>query len=114
MEVNYKADPQLEAIRDMVVKKEPIFAERVRAMGGYLGQYTNDFHARDGCLWVVSLGGQAAGYSHSVTSTHHQSNPQLPSRKCQYVGRGKGHLATVYSPEPGVGRRGVGHVHSGR
>ena len=51
MEANYKADPQLEATGDMIVKKNPKFAEKVRAMGGYMGQYTNDFHVRDGCLW---------------------------------------------------------------
>ena len=57
LEANYMADPQLEAIRDMLVKKEPNFAEAARAMGGYL----------------VPLDGRAAGHSHSVTPTHHQS-----------------------------------------
>ena len=50
VEANYKPDPQLKAIRDMLVDKEPNFAENVRAMGGYLGQYFNNF--QKGCLWV--------------------------------------------------------------
>ena len=36
VEANYKADKQLEAIRDMLVFKDPDFADKVRAMGGYL------------------------------------------------------------------------------
>ena len=79
LEANYMADPQLEAIRDMLVKKEPNFAEAARAMGGYL----------------VPLDGRAAGHSHSVTPTHHQSNPQLPPREDQYDQRGRGYVVPV-------------------
>ena len=52
VEAVYKAGKQLEAIRDMLVRKDPDFAENVRAMGGKLGQYTNNHHVRDGCLWM--------------------------------------------------------------
>ena len=51
-EASYKADLQLEAIRDMLVMTDPNFAEKLSAMGGYLGQYTNDYQVRDDCLWM--------------------------------------------------------------
>ena len=43
MQANYKADPQLEAIRDMLVDKDLNFAEKVKVIGGYLEQYVHDF-----------------------------------------------------------------------
>ena len=55
VEANYKAYKQLKANRDMLVQKNPDFAEKVRARGGYLEQYVNDFHVRDGCLWLEEL-----------------------------------------------------------
>ena len=36
VDANYKADKQLEAIRDMLVFKDPDFADKVRAIGYYL------------------------------------------------------------------------------
>ena len=52
VEANYKPDPQLKGIRDMLVDKKPQFSERVRAMGGYIGQYVNDFQVKGGYLWM--------------------------------------------------------------
>ena len=52
VEANYKGDPQVRAIKELVESKDPELERKVRAIGAYLGQHTNDFHVRKNCLWM--------------------------------------------------------------
>ena len=52
VEANYKGDPQMRAIKELVESKDPELEKKVRAMGAYLGQHTHDFHVRENCLWM--------------------------------------------------------------
>ena len=52
VEANYKGDPQMRAIKELVESKDPELERKVRAMGAYLGQHTHDFHVRENCLWM--------------------------------------------------------------
>ena len=52
VEANYKGDPQMRAIKELVESKDPELERKVRAMGAYLGQHTHDFHVRKNCLWM--------------------------------------------------------------
>ena len=52
VEANYKRDPQMRAIKELVHTKDPEIARKVRAMGAYLGQHTHDFHVCEKCLWM--------------------------------------------------------------
>ena len=40
VEANYKGDPQVRAIKELVESKDPELERKVRAMGAYLGQHT--------------------------------------------------------------------------
>ena len=51
-EANYKGDPQMRAIKELVESQDPELQKKVRAMGAYLGQHTHDFHVRENCLWM--------------------------------------------------------------
>ena len=54
VEAKCKADKQLEAIRALLVLKDPNFAEKVGAKDGYLGQYVDDFRVRRGAFGWTS------------------------------------------------------------
>ena len=52
VEANYKGDPQMRSIKELVESKDPELEKKVRAMGAYLGQHIHDFHVRENCLWL--------------------------------------------------------------
>ena len=52
IESQYNSDPQLQAIIEMIKCKDPQLHSKVAAMSKYYAQYTQDFHVRDGCLWM--------------------------------------------------------------
>ena len=52
VEANYKGDPQMRAIKELLKSKDPELEKKVRAMGAYLGQHIHDFHVRENCLWM--------------------------------------------------------------
>ena len=52
IESQYNSDPQLQAIIEMIKCKDPPLQSKVAAMSKYYAQYTQDFHVRDGCLWM--------------------------------------------------------------
>ena len=52
IESQYNSDPQLQAIIELIKCKDPQLHSKIAAMSKYFGQYTQDFHARDGCLWI--------------------------------------------------------------
>ena len=52
IESQYSSDPQLKAIFEMIKCKDPQLHTNFEAMSKYYAQYTQDFHVRDGCLWM--------------------------------------------------------------
>ena len=52
IESQYNSDPQLQAIIEMITWKDLQLHSKVAAMSKYYAQYTQDFHERDGCLWM--------------------------------------------------------------
>ena len=52
IESQYSSDPQLQAIIEMFNCKDPQLHSKIAAMSKYYAQYTQDFHVRDGCLWM--------------------------------------------------------------
>ena len=53
IESQYNSDPQLQAIIELIKWKDPqLHSLTTNAMSKYFAQYTQDFHVRDGCLWM--------------------------------------------------------------
>ena len=52
IESQYKSDPQLQAIIELIKCKDPQLHSKIAAISKYFAQYTQDFHVRDGCLWM--------------------------------------------------------------
>ena len=52
IESQYSSDPQLQAIIELIKCKDPQLQSKIAAMSKYYAQYTQDFHVRDGCLWM--------------------------------------------------------------
>ena len=50
VEANYKGDPQMRVVEEFVEAKDQ--ESKIRAMGAYLRQLTDNFHARENCFWV--------------------------------------------------------------
>ena len=50
--MKYNSDPQLQAIIEMIKWKDPQLHSTIAAMSKYYAQYTQDFHEKDGCLWM--------------------------------------------------------------
>ena len=42
----------MRAIKEIVEANEPDLEQKVRAMGAYQGQHTQDVHARENCIWI--------------------------------------------------------------
>ena len=55
IESQYSADPQLQAIIEMIKCKDPQLHTKIAAMSKYYAQYTQDFHVRDGCLCMDEM-----------------------------------------------------------
>ena len=52
VEDNYKGNPQMRAIKELVEAVDSEKDQKKRPMGAYLGQHTKDFHVRENCLWM--------------------------------------------------------------
>ena len=52
IESQYSSDPQLQAIIEMIKSKDSQLHSKVEAMSKFYAQYTQDFHVRDGYLWM--------------------------------------------------------------
>ena len=52
IESQYNSDPQLQAVIELIKCKDPQLHSKNAAMVKYFAQYTQDFHVRDGCLWM--------------------------------------------------------------
>ena len=52
IESNYVSDPQLSAIRDLIVSQDPDIHEKISAMNRYYCQFVNDFLAKENVVWM--------------------------------------------------------------
>ena len=52
VEANYKGDPQMRVVEELVEAKDQEVERKIRAMGAYLRQVTDNFHVRENCFWV--------------------------------------------------------------
>ena len=52
IESQYNSDPQLQAIIEMIKCKDPDLYTKIAAMSKYYAQNFQDFHVKDGCLWM--------------------------------------------------------------
>ena len=52
IESQYSSDSQLQAIIEMIKCKDPHLHTKIAAMSKYYAPYTQDFHVKDGCLWM--------------------------------------------------------------
>ena len=52
IESNYISDPQLSAIRDWIVTKDPNIHEKVTATNRYYSQFLNDFYVKENVIWM--------------------------------------------------------------
>ena len=52
VEANYKGNPQLRAVKELVEAKDLEIERKIRAMVAFLGQHTHDFHVSENCLWM--------------------------------------------------------------
>ena len=52
IESQYSSDPQLQAIIELIQCKDPQLHSKIATMSKYYAEYTQDFHVRDGCLWM--------------------------------------------------------------
>ena len=52
IESQCSSDHQLQAIIEMIKCKDPQLHTKIAAMSKYYAQFTQDFHVRDGCLWM--------------------------------------------------------------
>ena len=52
IESQYSSDPQLQIIIELIKCKDSQLHSKIAAISKYYGQYTQDFHVRDGCLWM--------------------------------------------------------------
>ena len=109
VDANYKGDNQIEAISDKLVLKDPNFAEEVWARGGFPDQYADYFHMRDGCLWMQERLAIPILLRRPIIIRTHSYHPAKPVWLTQ-----RGKFSSLYSSEPGVGRRRVCNVQSDR
>ena len=52
IESNYVSDPQLSAIRDLIVSQDPNTHEKISAMNRYYSQFVNDFSVKENVVWM--------------------------------------------------------------
>ena len=53
IESNYVSDPQLSAIRDLIVSLDPDIHEKFSAMNRYYSQLANNFSVKENVVWMV-------------------------------------------------------------
>ena len=90
IESQYPSDPQLQAIIEMIKRKDPEIHTKITAMSKFYAQYTQDFHVKDGCLWMDER--------LVIPNTLQQQTALLPPWEVEYVRGGKRHLVAVYGP----------------
>ena len=52
IESNYVSDPQLSAIRDLIVTQDPEIHEKITEMNRYYAQFVNEFSVKENVVWM--------------------------------------------------------------
>ena len=52
IESNYRSDPQLSAIRDLIVSQGPNIHDKFTAMNSYYSKFVNDFSVKENVVWM--------------------------------------------------------------
>ena len=52
IESNYVSDPQLSAIREIIITRDPKTHEKVPAMNRYYSQFVKNFYIEENVLWM--------------------------------------------------------------
>ena len=81
IESNYVSDPQLSAIRNLIVTQDPEMHEKITEMNRYYAQFVNDFSVKENVVWmdeklVIPINLQSAinNRIHAYHAYHGKSN----------------------------------------
>ena len=85
IESNYVSDPQLSAIRDLIVTQDPDIHEKISAMNRYYAQFVNDFSVKENVVWmdeklVIPINLQTA-INNRIHAYHHGKTNMLHAAK---------------------------------
>ena len=85
IESNYVSDPQLSAIRDLIVIKDPNIHEKVTAMNSYYSQFIIDFYVKENVVWmdeklVITMNLQTA-INNRIHAYHHGKTNMFDAAK---------------------------------
>ena len=93
VEANYKRDPQMRAIKELVHTKDPEIARKVRAMGAYLGLSRLSRLSR---LRKLSMDGRKTRHPSSSEKGGGQPNSLFSSWPDKYVRCGEGRVVLLH------------------
>ena len=85
IESNYVSDPQLSAIRDLIVSNDPKIHEKINATNHYYSQFVNDFYVKQNVVWmdeklVIPMNLQAA-INNRIHAYHHRKTNVFDAAK---------------------------------
>ena len=85
IESNYVSDPQLSAIRDLIVSQDPNIHEKFNAMNRSYSQFVNDFSVKENVVWmeeklVIPMNLQTA-INNRIHAYHHGKSNMFDAAK---------------------------------
>ena len=85
IESNYVSDPQLSAIRDLIVTQDPEIYEKISEMNRYYAQLVNDFSVKENVVWmdeklVIPINLQSA-INNRIHAYHHGKSNMFDAAK---------------------------------
>ena len=85
IESNYVSDPQLSAIRDLIVTQDPEIYEKISEMNRYYAQFVNDFSVKENVIWmdeklVIPINLQSA-INNRIHAYHHGKSNMFDAAK---------------------------------
>ena len=85
IESNYVSDPQLSAIRDLLVTQDPNNHKKVTAINRYYSQFVNDFYVKENVVWmdeklVIPMNLQTA-INNRIHAYHHKKTNMFDAAK---------------------------------
>ena len=100
IESYYISDPQLSAIRDLIVSQDPNIHDKTHAMNRYYSQFVNDFSVKENVVWldeklVIPMNLQTA-INNRILAYHHGKSNMFDAAKdvwYPYIYRSKASIA---------------------
>ena len=85
IESNYVSDPQLSAIRDLIVTQDPEIHEKISEMNRYYAQFGNEFSVKENVVWmdeklVIPINLQSA-INNRIHAYHHGKTNMFDAAK---------------------------------